>query len=315
MARLCKRGTQGAWDLAAVSDLRAWPATVATAGVRYGDGVQRLALLAVVLVACDSSSDPSTSEDAASGDAAAGDAPSNGAPRLPPTNAKADYQLGGAYTPPQGVTLVTRDRNAAPAAGVYNICYVNGFQIQPDETAFWNDMHADLILRDNGTPVIDTEWNEMLIDISTPAKRTQVAAIVNGWIDGCKAAGFDAVEIDNLDSYSRSHDLLVADNAVAVMALFSAHAHAAGMAIGQKNSSELVARKAELGTDFATAEECNRYTECDAYRDGYGDAVIVIEYRQQDFEAGCRDFPNLSILLRDVDLVTPTTTGYVYDAC
>ena len=44
----------------------------------------------------------------------------------------------------------------------------------------------------------------MLIDVSTPAKRAGVAAIVGGWIDGCKAAGFDAVEIDNLDSYARS---------------------------------------------------------------------------------------------------------------
>jgi hypothetical protein len=279
--------------------------------LRYADRVHRLAILAV-LAACHSASDPS---EPPGGDAPGGDAASTGAPRLPPANAKADYQLGGAYAPPAGVALVTRDRNAVPAPGLYNICYVNGFQIQPDETAFWTDMHADLILRDGGTPVIDTEWNEMLIDLSTPDKRSRIAAIVNAWIDGCKAAGFDAVEIDNLDSYTRSHDLLVADNAVAAMALLSAHAHAVGLAIGQKNSSELVARKAELGTEFATAEECDRYDECDAYRAGYGDRVIVIEYRRADFDAGCKSFPDLSIILRDVDLVTPATNGYVYDGC
>jgi hypothetical protein len=43
--------------------------------------------------------------------------------------------------------------------------------------------------------------------------------------------------------------------------------------------------------------------------------VIVIEYRQQDFDAGCAAFPNLSIVLRDVNLVTPQGTGYVYDGC
>jgi hypothetical protein len=287
--------------------------------------VQRLSLL-VALGACSGANDPSstgsdatgsdaTGSDATGNDAAGSDAPSNGALRLPPVNAKADYQLGGAYAPPSGVTLVTRDRAAAPAAGLYNICYVNGFQIQPGETAFWTDRHPDLILRDGGTPVVDTEWNEMLIDITTPDKRDQVVAIVNTWIDGCKAAGFDAVEIDNLDSYTRSHDLLTADTAIATMARLSAHAHAAGLAIGQKNSSDLAARKTELGTDFATTEECNRYNECDDYRAGYGDHVIVIEYRSADFDVGCRNFPNLSITLRDLGLVTPTTTGYVYDAC
>jgi len=155
----------------------------------------------------------------------------------------------------------------------------------------------------------------MLIDVSTAAKRDGVAAIVGGWIDGCASAGFNAIEIDNLDSYSRSQGLLVEDNNVAAMALFAAHAHAKGLAIAQKNSSELVPRKAELATDFVVAEECNRYSECTAYTAGYGDHVIVIEYRQQDFATGCTAFPNLSIILRDLDLVMPPDPAYVYNAC
>ena len=106
--------------------------------------------------------------------------------KLPPTNARFDYQLGGPYTPPGDVQIVSRDRNATPAAGAYNICYVNGFQIQPDEESTWLSEHPDLILRDaNGNPVIDADWDEMLIDISTPAKRTAVAAVVGAWIEGC----------------------------------------------------------------------------------------------------------------------------------
>src|SRR5262249_25387325 len=144
------------------------------------------------------------------------DAPGSAAVHLPPANAPFDYQLGGAYPPPAGVQIVSRDRTAAIAAGLYNVCYVNGFQIQPDETQFWMTEHPDLILRDaGGNPVIDTEWNEMLIDVSTADKRAAVAAIVGGWIDGCHQAGFDAVEIDNLDSYTRSKGLLVEDDAVA----------------------------------------------------------------------------------------------------
>ncbi len=236
--------------------------------------------------------------------------------RLPPINASFDYQLGGAYAPPPGVAIVSRDRNASPASGLYNICYVNGFQIQPDEATEWMTQHAELILRDgSGNPVIDAEWNEMLIDVSTPDKRMAVAAIVGGWIDGCKMQGFDAIEIDNLDSYSRSGGRLTEDNAVAMMALVSGSAHAANLPIAQKNSAELVGRASELGTDFAVAEECNHFNECDSYRAGYGDHVLVIEYARADFTAGCSAFPGLSIVLRDRDLVAPGDAAYVFDGC
>lgn len=235
---------------------------------------------------------------------------------LPPLDAKLDYQLGGAYSPPSGVSIVSRDRTATAATGIYNICYVNGFQIQPDEESFWMSQHPDLILRDgNGKPVVDAEWNEMLIDVSTPAKQTAVAAIVADWINGCADAGFNAIEIDNLDSYLRSGGRLTQNHAVAAMALFANAAHARGLAIAQKNSAELVGRKAELGTDFVVAEECNRYSECEDYRTAYGDHVLVIEYRRQDFATGCSKFPTLSIVLRDVNLVMPSQSGYVYDAC
>jgi len=43
--------------------------------------------------------------------------------------------------------------------------------------------------------------------------------------------------------------------------------------------------------------------------------VLVVEYRRSDFEAGCADFPQLSIVLRDLELVTPGSAGYVYDGC
>jgi hypothetical protein len=267
-----------------------------------------------VLAACGSSS--SQTEDAAITGDTASDVAAPTMIELPAINAKVDYQLGGAYPPPADVTVVSRDRNATPASGLYNICYVNGFQIQPDEESFWLDQHPNLVLRDgNGAPVVDSDWNEMLIDIRTPEKRNEVAAIVGTWIAGCAQAGYNAVEIDNLDSYTRSQGLLGEADAIATMKAFSDAAHAAHLAIAQKNSAEIVANKNELGTDFAVAEECNRYSECDTYTAGYGDHVIVIEYRQQDFTAGCASFPNLSIVLRDVNLVTPASIAYVYDGC
>ena len=99
------------------------------------------------------------------------------------------------------------------------------------------------------------------------------------------------------------------------MRLFADAAHANGLAIAQKNSAEIVGRRDEMGTDFAVAEECDRYSECDVYTGAYGDHVLVIEYRRRDFDQGCAAYPNLSIVLRDLDLVTPADEGYVYDAC
>ncbi len=236
--------------------------------------------------------------------------------RLPPPNAGFDYQLGGAYPPPSGVTVVSRDRTEAPAPGLFNICYVNGFQIQSGEVDFWKTKHPDLMLKDaKGKLVIDPDWEEIMLDPTTPARRSALAGVIGEWIAGCAADGFDAVEIDNLDTFTRSHGLITEDDAVAQIRLFADAAHANGLAIAQKNSAEIVGRRDEMGTDFAVAEECDRYSECDVYTSAYGDHVLVIEYRRRDFDKGCAGYPNLSIVLRDLDLVTPSTKGYVYDGC
>ena len=236
--------------------------------------------------------------------------------KLPTGNAAFDYQIGGGYTPASGVAIVSRDRSDSPAKGLYNICYVNGFQIQPGEATTWMTSYPDLILKDaQGKAVIDADWNEMLVDTSTATKREALLKVVGPWIDGCAAKGFDAVEIDNLDSYGRSQGLLTQDNNVAFMGMLSARAHAAGLAAGQKNAADLVARAPALGTDFAVAEECNRYSECDVYKKGYGTRVFVIEYRRQDFDVGCSTQADLSIVLRDVNVTKPGSSTYVFDGC
>ena len=231
-------------------------------------------------------------------------------------NAGFDYQLGGAYPPPKGVSIVTRDRTEAPAPGLYNICYVNGFQIQPEEGKWWKSNHPDLILRDKaGKPVVDPDWDETMLAPTSPRRRAELAGVIGEWIAKCAADGFNAVEIDNLDTFTRSHGLITEDDAVAQMRLFADAAHAVGLRIAQKNAAEIVGRAAEMGTDFAVAEECNRYRECNAYTGAYGDHVLVIEYRRRDFDTGCATYPNLSIVLRDLDLVPKGAQGYVFDTC
>jgi hypothetical protein len=245
------------------------------------------------------------------------------APLNLPADVKADYQLGGAYEPPSGTGVVVRDRTDEPADGLYNVCYVNGFQTQPgDEIDWWKSEHDDLLLRDgDGEYVGDVEWDELVLDITTPDKRAALAGIVGGWIEGCAAAGFQAVEIDNLDTFHRFPEFVEQSDALDYAELLVTTAHDAGLAIGQKNAAEIVAEARAIGFDFAVAEECGEWGECGDYVEEYDTAVLVVEYQRQYFDATCGEYGDrLSVVLRDVPLTTPGPEdddegAYVYDAC
>ncbi|MEQ1874919.1 MAG: endo alpha-1,4 polygalactosaminidase [Ilumatobacteraceae bacterium] len=236
---------------------------------------------------------------------------------LPPPNGGLDYQLGGAYEPTGDTTVLARDRTDTPKPGLYNICYVNGFQTQPGEGAMWLAEHSDLLLHNSdGTPVIDPEWpDEYILDTSSAEQREQLLAIVGEWIDGCAASGFQAVEIDNLDTYSRFPASLSADDAVEFARALAERAHTAGLAIGQKNAVDLVVRRGETDFDFAVVEQCNVYDECDQFTAGYDDQVYIIEYEREAFERGCTEYAGLSIVLRDVGLSVRGSPSHVYDSC
>ncbi len=233
---------------------------------------------------------------------------------LPPTHVGFDYQIGGAYTPPSGVKVVTRDHDASPAAGLYNICYVNAFQAQPGAEGDWA---SDLLLRDSaGKVVYDKDWGEALLDVGTDAKRKRIADKIGALIDSCHTKGFQAVEPDNYDSYTRSGNRLTANNAQAFIKLLSARAHADGLAIAQKNTSELAANRTANGLDFAVAEECGTYGECGDYTSAFGSNVIVIEYTDSGRSKACRSWGStLSIVQRDVDVSPAGSSGYVRKTC
>jgi hypothetical protein len=253
--------------------------------------------------------------------ASGGPSSSGGRPRaevrVPDADEPFDYQLGGAYPPPSGARTVIRDRTAAPAPGLYNICYVNAYQAQADAVDWWGAHHPGLLLRDaEGARVVDKDWDEPLLDISTAARRASLADVVGQWIDGCAAKGFDAVEADNLDSYLRSDGLLDRADATGFAVLIARRAHQAGLAIGQKNAAEMTGERAAVGFDFAVAEECGRYDECAAYADAYADRVFVIEYRRPDFTATCRTWGRrLAVTLRDRDVVAAGQPGYADARC
>jgi hypothetical protein len=272
------------------------------------------AAVAVPLIAIDRADAAPVAPDRSAAAPAAAPAAAAASVALPPAHAGFDYQIGGAYTPPAGVQVVSRDHDAAPAAGLYNICYVNAFQVQPGAEGDWD---SDLLLHDSsGKVVYDTSWGEALLDVSTAAKRTRVAAKVDTWIDQCAAKGYQAIEPDNYDSYSRSKKLLTSAEAEAYITLLSAHAHSKGLAIAQKNTSELAGDRTSTGLDFAIAEECGTYNECGDYTDAFGAHVIVIEYTAKGLSKACAGWGSqLSIVRRDLDVSPKGTSGYVRQTC
>ncbi|KQX74834.1 endo alpha-1,4 polygalactosaminidase [Aeromicrobium sp. Root472D3] len=241
------------------------------------------------------------------------------APSPPPTAAVADYQLGGPYRPAADVGVVTRDRSERPAAGRYSICYVNSFQTQPGTLRWWRKNHPSLLLRDGaGRLVRDPGWpDEVLLDLRTSARRKALGDLNRAWFDQCRRKGFDAVEPDNLDSWTRSGHRLTKRHAVAFARRLVREAHRSGVAIAQKNAPQL--SRLGLGFDFAVAEECEVYRECGAYTRVYGTRLIEIEYTDNGRRAFARACAaragRASILLRDRDVVPRGSRRYVSRSC
>ena len=238
-----------------------------------------------------------------------------------PSDLVFDYQLGGGYEPVDGVGGVARDSTDSADPDLYSLCYVNGFQSQPADRDSWL-AEPDLVLfgRD-GEPVIDENWpDELILDASSDQLRARIAARIGESITQCAEAGFDAVEIDNLDSYTRSEGRLTENDAIALAGKYAVIAHTAGLLIGQKNAVELGTRgRDEVGFDFAVAEECQRYDECDEYTRVYGAAMIDIEYTDNlrgSFADVCDDAQTpFSTILRDRGLVAANQADYVFEAC
>jgi hypothetical protein len=247
----------------------------------------------------------------------------------PPRDAGFDYQIGGDYPLPAGVSVVSRDWFSGRPADdpAYSICYVNAFQTQadergvdrPDERSNWP---RRLVLNRLGD---DPHWGgEYLIDIRSARKRKRAARWVAPMILACADAGYEGIEFDNLDSWTRFNGTPLGPRvpfgkhaALAYARLLAARAHRRGLAVGQKNTAQLTRRQSRrTGFDFAIAEECGRWRECGRYTKVYGDEVIVIEYRRRDFNRACARVGNrLSVVLRDRLVSVPSKRRYVYDSC
>jgi hypothetical protein len=244
--------------------------------------------------------------------------------RLPPDSGAFDYQLGGAHDT-AGLAVVARDASDKPLAGAYNICYVNGFQTQPGESADWRAHHETALLRDaSGAPVADPDWpDEYVLDPSTPAQRSTIVEVIGPVIEECASKGFQAVEVDNFDTFTRFDDPrdghIEQAGATELAKSYISLAHSHGLAIGQKNAAESTELGRDLGFDFAVAEECAAFGECDRYTRVYGRHVLQIEYTDnlpQPFATVCAASDRAPLtILRDRELLPAGMTGHAFDQC
>ncbi|MFB4264095.1 endo alpha-1,4 polygalactosaminidase [Nonomuraea sp. GTA35] len=130
------------------------------------------------------------------------------------------------------------------------------------------------------------EWEgERWLDIRQYTGK--LGEIMKARLDMCKAAGFDAVEPDNVDAYTNDSGFpLKAADQLAYNAWFANEAHKRGLSVGLKND---VAQIPQLLPyfDFAVNEQCWQYSECTTAQNGTygydqfvkaGKAVFHVEY-------------------------------------
>jgi hypothetical protein len=106
--------------------------------------------------------------------------------------------------------------------------------------------------------------------------------------------------------------------AVAFAELLVDAAHRLGLAAAQKNTLALTREESIdlIGFDFAVAEQCGEFDECDGYRAVFGDRLVVIEYSEAGFEAACSTVgDSVSVVLRDLDVTTPDAESYRFEMC
>lgn len=239
-------------------------------------------------------------------------------PVQPPPGVGFDYQLGGDYPLPAGAELVVRQWSGGSAdEDAYSVCYINAFQTEaepghPDSIINW----PEGLVWDEAE---DPEWpGEHPIDISSNRNRRTAVDFITHRFQECVERGFDAVELDNLDTFTRYPDApFDRDDAIAYARLLVDAATELGLAVGQKNTPELLdVARTEIGFGFAIVEECGQFEECQAYVDTYEGRVYDVEYTDEGLTAACEAIGDVAgVVQRDVGLVTPEAAEYVFTTC
>jgi hypothetical protein len=187
-------------------------------------------------------------------------------------------------------------------AGKKVICYVS--------VGSWEDWRPDAA--NFPATVLGNDYpgwpGEKFVDIRAQALRDIMAKR----FDVCKTKGFDALEPDNMDVFSSNSGFpLTQADGVAYAKWLATECHNRGMAIVQKNASEITAGIQSV-YDGALTESCysdgNWCADMQAYIDA-NKPVFACEYESSRFSAACSwgKPRKYSFILKSLDLNAPVT--------
>jgi len=144
-------------------------------------------------------------------------------------------------------------------------------------------------------------------------RNATVRQIMAARMDLAKSKGCDGLEPDNVDGYSNKSGFpLTMQDQISFNSFLADQAHARGMVVALKNSTDLV--DSLVGKfDFAVVEECFKYNECSAYSPfiSQNKAVLNAEYSSYSSSI-CSQAASLkfSTVFFNLDL-----NGQVYNPC
>lgn len=170
-----------------------------------------------------------------------------------------------------GKKLNSRNVAKIHRAGGRAVCYVSAGSAEawrPDAAAFPETVVGRALDGWSGERWIDVRALDALRPIMTARA------------DRCAEAGFDAIDWDNVDSYTENTGFpLRADDQLTYNRMLASITRERGMSIGLKN--DLLQIPALVGLfDFTVNEQCAQFRECDLLQpfSNAGKAVVQIEY-------------------------------------
>ena len=220
-----------------------------------------------------------------------------------------DYQLGGAYPPPAGVRAVSRDRRPNPRpASTTSATSTPSRRSPTSRHLVEGPPPRTAAAGEHGEPVIDEDWDEPLLDISTGAKRRP------SWKSsgrGSTAAPRPATTRSN-PTTSTPTSVPTAGSPPARRGLRPAparRAHQRHLADRAEEHHRPAAAAPPYRLRLRRRRGVRPLQGVHRLRDAYAGRVFVIEYRKKDFTAACRALgQDLSLTLRDRD-VRPAGAG------
>ncbi|NOU32561.1 MAG: endo alpha-1,4 polygalactosaminidase [Polyangiaceae bacterium] len=285
----------------------------------------------------DASTADATASDGSSGGLPDGGSPGDGASalgvKLPPTGKVSwDWQIGAGSDAnvglPAGVKLLDVDGFDVSAAkvaslksaGVYTVCYINAGSYEPNRPDSASYPQALKVQADPDWP------GEFFLDVTDVFKSDSVLAkILRARFKMCKDKGFDALEPDNLQNDENvGGGKITAQQQLDFNGWVADEAHAAGLAVLQKNGPDKILLKDRTGKmmvekfDGILNEQCQEFDECAALGEypKRGKLALNVEYKKTlTVDCAASDALGINSLKKDLPLAGMSGSGYLRQAC